>query len=163
VEAGWYIKCEKCNAPLEIESPMCENCHEIYYDDFWTKFLDEWDPELDLIDFDEMEEVEVDYTKMYKDSHNLCCNMPPEQCECLRKATWNDLYDVGLDYVEQYQGDMDSPCWQCNRVCEASCPPLRVWAREAILGARDIGKISPCSEFVSWDSVSVGPIQDYEY
>lgn len=143
----------KCGEPVDVGSANCDNCGEIYFDDFWTDFFDDWDPEMELDEFDE--EAPLDPGKI-SIVHNLCCNLPENLCECLIKVRWDDI--LGLDelYIDQYE--MDSPCWQCVHVTTPQCIPLRVWAREAVMHKRNIGCITPCAHHEAWEYSHIGPV-----
>lgn len=80
----------------------------------------------------------------------VCCGSFPQDCHCTTPIHATDL-DAFLTHTA-YDGAIIPDCAHCFHYGEASCPPLRKFAREYLAPmSQDVELIQPCNKFIRID------------
>lgn len=137
------VMCDVCQAELEYDTAICDNCNTDYPSAYWIALAVET-----------VTETLPGHVYNLTEQHNVCCDNLQDDCKCDNKISWYDLWDVpNAEYVNIY--DYHSDCHSCEHFSDPQCRPLRSWLRSYFNGTQDrneLGQIDGCEDFTNEDS-----------
>lgn len=175
-----WVPCNKCFEYVQFGSIDCDSCKQKFTNQYWREFPEQNPGLLNFQAEENKEELDKEALALAGpdlplstdiDSLNittmLCCNLPPDQCQCETAIPWSDVHshiDSEIDQLSyaSYFHPGSEECADCAYYFSPKCIPYRNLTRKYLLANVLVEPIEVCKNYTAANDTNSKEAFNYE-